>query len=81
MVSFTPLVFSTSGGMSGATNVFQLNDWLDLAGFLEEEGGLLECYVIASLSLNFSLLRPAIACLRGAQSHHGCPASHYALDL
>ena len=31
--------------------------------------------------LSFSLLRSAIACLRGARSHSGCPASHRALDL
>ena len=31
--------------------------------------------------LSFSLLRSAIACLRGAFSHSGCPASRRALDL
>ena len=32
-------------------------------------------------SLGFSLLQSAIACLRGAQYHRGCPANHYAVDL
>ncbi len=31
--------------------------------------------------LSFSLLRSAIACLQGAQSHRGCPANYGALDL
>ena len=31
--------------------------------------------------LSFSLLRFAIDCLQGAQSHRGCLANHGALDL
>ena len=31
--------------------------------------------------LSFLLLRSAIACLRGARSHRGCPANYGALDL
>ena len=79
MASFTPLVFSTSGGMSGCTNVFykRLGYLLSLKNKLEYSNVMtwLRC------RLSFSLLRSAIACLRGARSHRGCPANYGALDL
>ena len=79
MASFTPLVFSTSGGMSGCTNVF----FKRLAYMFSLKKKLDYGNVIAWLRcrLSFSLLRSAIACLRGAQSHRGCPANCGALDL
>ena len=43
--------------------------------------GIHYCNGLASLSPKFSLLRSAIACLRGARSHRGCPANCGALDL
>ena len=39
------------------------------------------CDVMGLLSLEFSLLQSAITCLRGARSHHGCPANYCLLDL
>ena len=79
MASFTPLVFLTSGGMSGCTNVFHkrlaylfsLKKKVDYVNVM----AWLRCY------LSFSLLHLAITCLRGARSHHGCPANCGALDL
>ena len=70
MSSFTPLVFSTSGGMSGCTNVF-----FKRLAYLFSLKKLDYGNVMAWLRcrLNFSLLCSAIACLRGARSHHGCP--------
>ena len=79
MASFTPLVFSTSGGMSDCTNVF----YKRLAYLFSLKKKLEYGNVMAWLHccLNFSLLRSAIACLRGAQSHRGCPANYGALYL
>ena len=78
MASFTPLVLSTSGGMSGCTNVFYKRLAYLLSLKKLEYGNVmawLRCH------LSFSLLRSAIACLRGARSHRGCPANYGALDL
>ena len=79
MGSFVPLVFSTFGGMSGCTNVV----YKCLAYLLSLKTGVYYSSVMAWLHcrLSFSLLRSAIACLRGAYSQSGCPASHGALDL
>ena len=79
MASFTPLVFSTSGSMSGCTNVF----YKRLAYLLSLKKKLEYGNVMAWLRcrLSFSLLRSEIACLRGARSHRGCPANYGALDL
>ena len=79
MASFTPLVFSTSGGMSGCTNVF----FKRLAYLFSLKKKLDYGNVLAWLRcrLSFSLLRSAIACLRGARSHRGSPANCGALDL
>ena len=67
MASFTPLVFSTSGGMSGCNNVF----YKRLAYLLSLKKKLEYGNVMAWLHcpLIFSLLRSAIACLWGARSH------------
>ena len=79
MASFTPLVFSTSGGVSGATTVF----YKRLAYLFSMKKKMEYSSVMSWLRcrLSFSLLRSAIACLRGARSHRGCPANHGALDL
>ena len=79
MASFTPLVFSTSDDMSGCTNVF----FKRLAYLFSLKKKLDYGNVMAWLRcrLSFSLLRSAIACLRGARSHRGCPANCAALDL
>ena len=79
MASFTPLIFSTFGGISGATKVF----YKRLADLLSVKKSLDYSTVMSWLRcrLSFSLLRSAIDCLRGARSHHGCPANHGALDL
>ena len=79
LASFTPLVFSTSGGMSGCTNVF----FKRLAYLFSLKKKLDYGNVMAWLRcrLSFSLLCSAISCLRGAQSHHGCLANRGALDL
>ena len=78
MASFTPLVFSTSGDVSGCTNMFYKR-----LAYLFSLKKLDYSSVMAWLRcrLSFSLLRSAIACLRGARSHHGCLANHGALDL
>ena len=65
--------------MSGCTNVV----YKRLAYLLSLKRGVPYSSVMAWLRcrLSFSLLRSAIACLRGARSHSGCPGSHRALDL
>ena len=79
MASFTPLVFSTSGGMSGCTNIF----YKRLAYLFSLKKKLDYSNVMAWLRcrLSFSLIHSAIACLRGARSHRGCLANYGALDL
>ena len=64
MAYFTPLVFSTSGGMSGCTNVF----FKRLAYLFSLKKKLDYGNVMAWLRcrLSFSLLHSAIACLWGA---------------
>ena len=79
MGSFTPLVFSTFGGMGHAAAVFYKR-----LGFLFSLWkGLSYSSVMSWLRcrISFSLLRSAIMCLRGARSHQGCPLSLGALDL
>ena len=79
MGSFTPLVFSTFGGISGCTSIF----YKRLAYLLSLKREVPYSSVMSWLRcrIGFSLLRSAIACLRGARSHSGCPISHRALDL
>ena len=75
----TPLIFSTFGGISGATKVF----YKRLADLLSVKKSLDYSTVMSWLRcrLSFSLLRSAIDFLRGARSRRGCPANHGALDL
>ena len=79
MASFTLLVFSTSGDMSGCTNIF----YKRLAYLFSLKKKLDYSNVMAWLRcrLSFSFIRSAIACLWGARSHRGCPANYGALDL
>ena len=61
-VEMTPLAFSTSGGLNGATTVF----YKSLSVILEEK---MEFSVVMSWlcwCLSFLLLQSAITCLRGA---------------
>ena len=79
MASFTPLIISTFGGISGATKVF----YKRLADLLSVKKSLDYSTVMLWLGccLSFSLLRSAIDCLRGTRSRRGCLANHGALDL
>ena len=80
MASFTPLIFQPlEVRISGATKVF----YKRLADLLSVKKSLDYSTVMSWLRcrLSFSFLRSAIDCLRGARSHHGCPANHGALDL
>ena len=69
MGSFTPLVFSTSGGMSKTTTTA----YKRLASLLADKHDQPYSTVMAWLRINlsFSLLRSAITCLRGARSSAG----------
>ena len=64
--SFTPLIFSTSGGMSRSTTVA----FKRLAAILASKRDQPYSTVMSWLRchLSFSLLRSAITCLRGARS-------------
>ena len=79
MGSFTPLVFSTFGGMGHASTVF----YKRLAFLVSLKRGVPYSSVMSWLRcrISFSLLRSVIMCLRGARSHQGCPLSFGALDL
>ena len=77
--SFTPLVFSSLGGMGKAATVM----YCRLANLLSDKWnspysltmGWLRC------SLSFSLLRSSLMCLRGSCSNFGSPGVPAAIDL
>ena len=79
MGSFTPLVFSTFGGMGSAATVA----YKHLASMLSTQRGQSYSSVVSWIrcSTSFSLLRSALTCLRGARSHRGSPVTIGALDL
>ena len=64
--SFTPLIFTTSGGMSPRTQCF----YARLAELLAEKKHQPRSYVVAWMRcrLSFSLLRSALLCLRGTRT-------------
>ena len=77
--SFSPLVFSTSGGMGPtATTVYRR-----LAVLIADKRNEPFSRTLFWLRcrLNFSLLRSAVACLRGARSSLGYPEKCDAIDL
>ena len=79
MSLFTPLVFSTFGGMGmAATTVFKR-----LASLIADQRNQPYSAMMAWIrcSISFSLLRSAVTCLRGARSHRGSPLTIGALDL
>ena len=67
--SFTPIVISATGGLAPEATTF----YRRLASLLSSEWGDDYCVVMGWLrcSLSFSLLRSAIACVRGARSSIG----------
>jgi len=76
---FTPLVFSTSGGMGKAATIVY-NRFANLLSILcnipyPTLMGWLRC------TLNFFLLKSSIMCVRGSRSHFGHPVSHDPADL
>ena len=80
MGCFTPLVFSTFGGMSTICNIF----FKRLASLLADKRDVSYDVVMSWLHcrVSFSLLRSAIDCLRGAQLSKGhAAASLQAFDL
>ena len=72
--SFTPLIFSASGGMAREATTF----YKRLASLLSTKGEQLYSSTMAWLRclLSFSLLRPAIQSIRGARSSIGHPISN-----
>ena len=66
--SFTPLVFSTAGGMGRAASVF----YKRLAGKIAEKRSEPYGNVMGWIRavINFSLLRSSVLCLRGSRSKH-----------
>ena len=69
--SFSPLVFSTSGGMGASTTV----TYKRLAFLLSLKWKTPYCKVMRWLRcrLGFSLLHSTIMCIRGSRSSSGCP--------
>ena len=66
--SFTPLVFSASGGMGPAARVF----YKKLASMIATKHNKTLNWMRCRIS--FSLLRSAVMCLRGSRSSRGRPA-------
>ena len=79
MGCFTPLVFSTFGGMSTICNIF----YKRLASLLAEKKDVSYGVMMSWLQcrISFSLLRSVIDCLHGARSSRGQPANFRTLDL
>ena len=78
--AFTPLVFSTSGGMGKAASI----TYKRLASLIATKREQPYSVVMGWLQccLSFSLLRSAIMCLRGSRSRQGfVPNMDLALDL
>ena len=80
--SFTPLVFSTSGGLGPAAKTF----YKRLASLIAEKHNRLYSLTLFWLcaKLSFSLLRSEIMCLCGSRSpyHRGaCSPLDFAIDL
>jgi len=77
--SFTPLVFSTSGGMGKAATT----TYKHLARLLSEKWSSPYSVVMGWLrcSLGFSLLRSSIMCIRGSRSRSKHPCVPTAVDL
>ena len=69
--SFTPLIFTTTGGMGDAATQF----YKRLANLLSAKHSLSYGIVMGWLrcKLSFSLLRSAIMCICGARSSLRCP--------
>ena len=69
--SFTPLIFTTTGGMGDAATQFYKRS----ANLLSAKHSLSYGIVMGLLrcKLSFSLLRSAIMCIRGARSSLRCP--------
>ena len=69
--SFTPLVFSASGGMGNAARIF----YKRLASLIADKSNSPYSITLAWLRtrLSFSLLRSAIQCIRGTRSSRGRP--------
>ena len=79
MGCFTPLVFSTFGGMSTICNIF----FKRLASLHADKKDVSYSVVISWLCcrVSFSLLHSVIDCLRGARSSKGHPSNLQSLDL
>ena len=75
---FTPLVFSSLGGMRKATTVM----YRRLANLLSDKWNSPYSLIMGWLrSLSFSLLRSSLMCLRGSRSSSGSPGVPAATDL
>ena len=78
--SFTPLVFSATGGMAKQATTF----YKRLASMLADKWGQTYSATLCWLRcrISFSLLRSAIQCIRGARSSRGSPdREHHPIDL
>ena len=77
--SFSPLVFSTAGGMGATANVV----YKRIASLIAEKHGKTYSKTINWLRcrLSFSLLRSAIMCLRGSRSSHHNPINSFGGEI
>ena len=77
--SFTPLIFSATGGLGNEAKTF----YKRLASLLASKWDNSYSSTMAWLRcrLTFSLLRSSIRCIRGARSHSGFPVRAPPVDL
>ena len=78
--SFTPLVFSTSGGMHGEMCFRNIQETC-LSSIYQARATLRATIAWIRCCLSFSLLRSSIMCLRGARSSQGRAFRISAIDL
>ena len=71
LASFTPLIFSTTGGMGKSTKVFYGRLADKIATKTKQPYSSTITWV--QCRLNFSLIRSSVSCLRGSH-HNSCPS-------
>ena len=77
--TFTPLIFSATGGLANQANIFYKRLASLLASKWDQEYGKTLSWLRCKLC--YSLLRSAIQCIRGARSYRGHPVSSAPIDL
>ena len=77
--SFTPLVFSSTGGMGSETSTFYKHLANVIANKTEKKYSLV--MELLKCRIGFSLIRSSVLCIRGSRSAKHRPLKCYDMDL